>query len=52
MSRPNRLLVAQFFPGVPFDDRAGDNQTLLSIEKARRMLGYAPGFSWRDQLAG
>jgi len=22
--------------------------TLLSIEKARRVLGYAPEFSWRE----
>jgi nucleoside-diphosphate-sugar epimerase len=51
MSRPNRELVAEYFPGVRFDDRAGDNQTLLSIEKARRMLGYAPRYSWRDQIA-
>src|ERR1019366_2741103 len=51
VSRPNRELVEQYFPGVPFDDRAGDNQTLLSIEKARRMLGYAPRFSWRSRLA-
>ena len=26
------------------------NDTLLSIEKARRMLGYQPAWSWRDVL--
>jgi hypothetical protein len=25
----------------------GPNETLLSIEKARRLLGYEPEFSWR-----
>jgi len=26
----------------------GERETLLSIDKARRMLGYAPEHSWRD----
>jgi nucleoside-diphosphate-sugar epimerase len=25
-------------------------QTLLSIEKARRVLGYQPQHSWRDEV--
>jgi nucleoside-diphosphate-sugar epimerase len=49
MSTSNRELVARFFPGVPFDERAGENQTLLSIDKARRVLGYEPRFSWRRE---
>lgn len=53
MSTPNRELVARHFPGVPFDEaRTGDNQTLLSIDKARRLLGYEPRFSWRERVAG
>jgi nucleoside-diphosphate-sugar epimerase len=49
MSRPNAELVAEVFPGVEFRaDGLGPNDTLLSIEKARRMLGYAPAHSWRD----
>ena len=27
-------------------------QTLLSIDKARRVLGYEPQHSWRDELPG
>jgi nucleoside-diphosphate-sugar epimerase len=27
----------------------GEHQTLLSIEKARRLLGYEPEHSWRDE---
>jgi hypothetical protein len=27
-------------------------ETLLSIDKAKKMLGYAPQFSWRDHIAG
>jgi nucleoside-diphosphate-sugar epimerase len=51
MSRPNAELVAEVFPGVPVqgDPDLGANETLLSIGKARRMLGYAPRHSWRDE---
>jgi nucleoside-diphosphate-sugar epimerase len=48
MSRPNADLVAEVFPGVPFDAGVGPNETLLAIGKARRMLGYEPQHSWRD----
>jgi nucleoside-diphosphate-sugar epimerase len=48
MSRPTRELAAEVFPGVPFTREVGEHETLLSIEKARRVLGYEPGHSWRD----
>jgi nucleoside-diphosphate-sugar epimerase len=47
MSRPNEQLLAEVFPGVPVKRPFGPNETLLSIEKARRILGYDPEFSWR-----
>lgn len=51
MSRPNAELVAEVFPGVPLKrDDIDNNDTLLSIDKARRILGYAPAHSWRDHL--
>ena len=50
MSRPNAELVAEVFPGVELRDGVGANETLLSIDKARRMLGYAPQHSWRDAI--
>jgi nucleoside-diphosphate-sugar epimerase len=49
MSRANEQLVAEAFPGVPYRATDGVNDTLLSIDKARRMLGYEPQWSWRDQ---
>jgi nucleoside-diphosphate-sugar epimerase len=52
MSRPNSELVAEVFPGVPLTAEFGENDTLLSIEKARRLLGYAPRHSWRDHVDG
>lgn len=48
MSRPNAALVAEVFPGVELRGELGVNDTLLSIAKARRGLGYAPEYSWRD----
>ena len=50
MKRPNRELMAEVFPGVPLREGTGDFETLLSIGKARRLLGYAPRFSWRDHV--
>lgn len=47
MSRPNAELVGEVYPGVPFAGTAGPNDTLLSIDKARRELGYEPRHSWR-----
>jgi nucleoside-diphosphate-sugar epimerase len=51
MSRPNSELVAECFPGVPLKKELGRNETLLSIEKARRMLGYEPRYNWRNETA-
>ena len=49
MSLPNAELMAAVFPGVPIKDGVGANETLLSIAKARRVLGYEPRHSWRKQ---
>ena len=47
MSRPNAELMAEVYPDVAVKDGIGPNETLLSIDKARRMLGYEPQHSWR-----
>jgi nucleoside-diphosphate-sugar epimerase len=47
MSRSNAELVAEVFPGTPLADGVGPNETLLSIDKARRLLGYEPAHGWR-----
>ena len=47
MSRSNAELVAEVFPDVPVTGDLGEHDTLLSIEKARRVLGYQPQHSWR-----
>jgi len=48
MSRPNEELVRATFPTVPVRRPLGDHDTLLSIDKARRILGYEPVYSWRQ----
>ena len=50
MSRPNAELVAEVFPDVPLKGDLGEHDTLLSIEKARRVLGFDPQHSWRDHV--
>ncbi|RXZ71997.1 NAD-dependent epimerase/dehydratase family protein [Agromyces albus] len=50
MSRPNAELVAEVFPGVPVRGELGEHDTMLSIDKARRMLGFEPRHSWRDEV--
>jgi nucleoside-diphosphate-sugar epimerase len=52
MSRPNAELVAETYPGVPYAEGTGPQETLLAIGKARELLGYAPEHSWRDAGAG
>ncbi|MDA9433668.1 NAD-dependent epimerase/dehydratase family protein [Bradyrhizobium sp. CCBAU 51627] len=40
-------LAQKYFPGVPFKRKISGHETLLSIDKARRVLGYSPKHSWR-----
>ncbi|HEY8704229.1 MAG TPA: NAD(P)-dependent oxidoreductase, partial [Gaiellaceae bacterium] len=50
MNRPSADLMAEVYPDVELRDGVGEFRTLLSIEKARRLLGYEPAFSWRDAI--
>jgi nucleoside-diphosphate-sugar epimerase len=50
MTRPNAELLAEVYPDVPVRREVGPNETLLSIEKARRVLGYEPEHSWRNHV--
>lgn len=47
MSRSSASLAAEVFPAVPVVKELGEHETLLSIDKAKRLLGYAPEHSWR-----
>lgn len=48
MMESNRALLAAHFPGVPVAGDLGEHETMLSIAKARRVLGYAPRHTWRE----
>jgi nucleoside-diphosphate-sugar epimerase len=50
MKRPSRALLAEHFPEVTLARDIGEFETLLAIDKARRVLGYAPQHSWRTQV--
>ncbi|MHB8186871.1 MAG: NAD-dependent epimerase/dehydratase family protein [Dermatophilaceae bacterium] len=50
MSRSSTDLAAEVFPGVQLEREVGEHETLLSIDKARRLLGYSPEHTWRDQM--
>lgn len=50
MNRPTRELLAERFPDVPVRRELGEFETLLSIDRARELLGWVPAHSWRDEL--
>ncbi|WP_029076443.1 NAD-dependent epimerase/dehydratase family protein [Kaistia adipata] len=47
MSRSNDSLLDEAFPGIARKHPLAPHETLLSIEKAKRVLGYKPQFGWR-----
>ncbi|GIG28561.1 NAD-dependent epimerase/dehydratase family protein [Cellulomonas marina] len=51
MTTPNERLLAEHFPDVLVRGDVTGTGTLLSIEKARRLLGYEPEHSWRDHVS-
>jgi nucleoside-diphosphate-sugar epimerase len=48
MNRSNISLLAEVFPEVEQRGNIATNSTLLSIDKAKRMLGFSPQYSWRN----
>jgi nucleoside-diphosphate-sugar epimerase len=50
MTRSSADLMAQVYPDVPLKTNLGEHETLLSIDKARRLLGYEPVHSWRAHV--
>jgi len=47
MSRSTASLVAETFADVEVRKELGEHESLYSIEKARRMLGFEPEHGWR-----
>jgi len=50
MNRPSAALVDEVFPGVPLIRDIAEFETLLAIDRAREVIGYAPRHSWRDHI--
>ncbi len=50
MTMPSVDLMTKVYPEVEVRTPIGKHQTLLSIDKAREMLGYQPTVSWRDYV--
>ncbi|UUL75446.1 NAD(P)-dependent oxidoreductase [Pseudarthrobacter sp. Fe7] len=47
MSRPSAALAAEVFPNVEVVKDLDEHETMLSIDKARRLLGFEPKHTWR-----
>jgi nucleoside-diphosphate-sugar epimerase len=50
MRRDSLALMAEVYPDVPIRGVVEGRETLLSIEKARRILGYEPKHRWEGYL--
>jgi nucleoside-diphosphate-sugar epimerase len=49
MAATNAELLADQFPDLALTRPVSDHETLLAIDKARAVLGYAPQYTWRDR---
>jgi len=50
MNRPSRDLLAQVFPDVPLTREIAEFGSLLATDRAKQVIGYEPGHSWRDEI--
>jgi nucleoside-diphosphate-sugar epimerase len=51
MNRPSAELMAEVFPTVPLRRQVNGRETLLAIDRARELLGYAPAHHWADDVS-
>ncbi|HET9139494.1 NAD(P)-dependent oxidoreductase [Actinophytocola sp.] len=51
MNRPSARLLEEVFPGTPLTREVGEYETLLSVDRAGRDLGFTPRHSWRQHLS-
>jgi nucleoside-diphosphate-sugar epimerase len=50
MNRPSRDILAEVFPDVPLTREIAEFGSLLATDRARQVIGYEPGHSWRDEI--
>ena len=51
MTRPSAELMTEVYPDVPLTREVQGRETLLSIERARRDLGYDPQHTWQEHVS-
>jgi nucleoside-diphosphate-sugar epimerase len=52
MSQASGALLDEVYPGAERKRPIEDRESLISIEKARKVLGYEPKYSWRQHVKG
>jgi nucleoside-diphosphate-sugar epimerase len=50
MTRPSAHLLAEVYPTVPLRRPVPGRETLLAIDRARRLFGYEPAHRWADEV--
>jgi hypothetical protein len=50
MNRPSSALLAEVFPGARLTREIGEFDALLTIDRAREVIGYETEHSWRHHL--
>lgn len=50
MPTPSATLMSEVYPEVPLRRPIEGRETLLSIERARHLLGFVPEHTWQDHL--
>jgi nucleoside-diphosphate-sugar epimerase len=48
-AEPTQVLIDRFFPGIEQPAPLPGHTTAFTIEKAERLLGWTPRYSWRDR---
>ena len=50
MNKTNKELLGTVFPNIKIKGDIEDHQTLLNNNKAKKILGFQPEYSWRDLI--
>ena len=48
MEKGNKELLDTVFPNINIKGDIEEHKTLLSIDKAKKILGFKPEYSWRN----
>jgi len=49
MRTPTQELIDRYYPGIEQKKKFEGNEVILSNEKAKRLLGYQPVHSWKNE---